>query len=174
LGGHGARRNQRIILRFANGRTDVDRADHPKERIMRMKKLSHPGRLVKNLAEIWLAGLKVGEGLGLTRQELRQVVSRRSAISPEMALPHDEAIGGAAGARLRAQADHGFAQLRERVLSSACVATGLLTMALLSGCSAAPYPPCYGPPFPTSYPRYCQGLPTPYFDDPHAYAYSRW
>ena len=65
---------------------------------MAMKNPSHPGRLVK--ADIEALGLSVAEaakGLGVTRQQLYKVINGESALSPEMALRLEKAIGRTAG-----------------------------------------------------------------------------
>jgi antitoxin HigA-1 len=82
---------------------------------MRMKQPPHPGRLVnENIEEIGLTVAQAAEGLGVTRQQLYKVVNCQSAISPEMALRLEKAIGGAADAWLRMQAAYDLAKLRER------------------------------------------------------------
>jgi len=81
---------------------------------------------------------------------------------------------------------HSGRPVTDKVLSIARPAACLVTLTLLSGCSSALNcygpdfcpPPCYGSPYYDPYARYCRGLPgavsTPYYDDPSAYAYSRW
>ena len=61
---------------------------------MRMKNPPHPGRLVKdNIEEIGLTVAQAAEGLGVTRQQLYKVITCQSAISPEMAVRLEKAIG---------------------------------------------------------------------------------
>ena len=80
---------------------------------MPMKNPSHPGRIIK--ADIEALGLSVAEaasGLGVTRQQLYRVINGESAISPDMALRLEKAIGGDAGLWMRMQVNHDLAQAR--------------------------------------------------------------
>ena len=82
---------------------------------MRMKNPPHPGRLVKeNLDELGLSVAEAAEGLGVTRQQLYKVINCESAISPEMAVRLEKAIGGSADAWLGMQAAYDLAQIRRR------------------------------------------------------------
>ena len=78
-----------------------------------MKNPVHPGCLLQNdLEELGLTVAEAAKGLGVTRQQLYNVLSGRSSISPEMALRLEKAIGGSAGHWLRMQAAYDLAQLR--------------------------------------------------------------
>jgi addiction module HigA family antidote len=80
-----------------------------------MKNPPHPGRLVKdNIDDMGLSVAEAAEGLGVTRQQLYRVVNCRSAVSPEMAVRLEKAIGGTADAWLRMQAAYDLAQVRRR------------------------------------------------------------
>lgn len=80
---------------------------------MRMKNPPHPGRLVKeNIEEMGLTVAQAAEGLGVTRQQLYKVINCQSAISPEMAVRLEKAIGSTADAWLRMQAAYDLAQVR--------------------------------------------------------------
>jgi addiction module HigA family antidote len=82
---------------------------------MRMKNPPHPGRLVKeNIEEMGLTVAQAAEGLGITRQQLYKVINCQSAISPEMAVRLEKAIGGSADAWLRMQAAFDLAGVRQR------------------------------------------------------------
>jgi addiction module HigA family antidote len=82
---------------------------------MAMKKPPHPGRLVKdNIEELGLSVAAAAEGLGVTRQQLYKVIKGESAVSPEMAVRLEKAIGGTADAWLRMQAAYDLAQVRLR------------------------------------------------------------
>ena len=82
---------------------------------MGMKKPPHPGRLVKdNVEELGLSVAAAAEGLGVTRQQLYKVIKGESAVSPEMAVRLEKAIGGTADAWLRMQAAYDLAQVRLR------------------------------------------------------------
>ena len=54
------------------------------------------------------------KGLGVTRQQLHNVIAGRSAISPEMAIRLEKALGSTADAWLRMQASYDLAKLRAR------------------------------------------------------------
>jgi len=80
---------------------------------MPMKNPPHPGRLVKeNIAELKLTVAQAAAGLGVTRQQLYRVVNCESAISPEMAVRLEKAIGGSANAWLAMQSAHDLAEVR--------------------------------------------------------------
>ena len=82
---------------------------------MRMKNPPHPGRLVKeNIDEIGLTIAQAAEGLGVTRQQLYKIVNGQSAISPEMAVRLEKAIGSTADAWLRMQVAYDLACQRQR------------------------------------------------------------
>ena len=52
--------------------------------------------------------------LGITRQQLYNVISGRSGITPEMALKLEMGVGGTADAWLAMQTAYDLAQLRRR------------------------------------------------------------
>jgi addiction module HigA family antidote len=80
-----------------------------------MKNPPHPGRLVKeNLDELGLSVAQAAEGLGVTRQQLYKVINGESAVSPEMAVRLEKAIGSTAAAWLRMQAAYDIAEVRKR------------------------------------------------------------
>lgn len=82
---------------------------------MPMKSPPHPGRLLRD--EIEDAGLSVAaaaEALGVTRQQVYKIINEESAISPEMAVRLEKAIGSTAEAWLRMQAAHDLARVRAR------------------------------------------------------------
>jgi antitoxin HigA-1 len=82
---------------------------------MPMKNPPHPGRLVKDeIAELGLSIAETAAALGVTRQQLYKIVNARSAISPEMAVRLEKAIGSSADAWLRMQAAHDLARVRQR------------------------------------------------------------
>ena len=81
---------------------------------MRMKNPVHPGELVKaNLEELKLTTAEAAKALKVTRQQLHNVVSSKSAISPEMAVRFEKAFGGSADTWLRMQAAYDLAQARK-------------------------------------------------------------
>ena len=80
-----------------------------------MKNSPHPGELVQdNLAELGLTAAEAATGLGITRQQLHNVITGRSALSPEMALRLEQAFGNTADAWLRMQIAHDLARLLSR------------------------------------------------------------
>jgi addiction module HigA family antidote len=82
---------------------------------MPMKNPSHPGRLIKaDLDELGLSIAEAATGLGVTRQQLYRVINAESAISPDMALRLEKAIGGSADSWLRMQMNYDLAQARLR------------------------------------------------------------
>jgi addiction module HigA family antidote len=85
---------------------------------MPMKNPSHPGAGLKD--DIEALGLSVAEaakGLGVTRQQLYRVIKGECAITPEMALRLEKAIGSTADTWLRMQMNYDLAQVRLRASS---------------------------------------------------------
>jgi antitoxin HigA-1 len=82
---------------------------------MPMKNPVHPGELVKaNLDELELSVAEAASGLGVTRQQLYNVISGKSAVTPEMAVRLEKAFGGGADMWLRMQVAYDLAQVRQR------------------------------------------------------------
>ena len=82
---------------------------------MPMTSPPHPGLgLRDDIEELGLSVAEAAEGLGVTRQQLHNVVSGRSAISPEMAVRLEKAIGSTADTWLRLQAAYDLSLLRLR------------------------------------------------------------
>ena len=81
---------------------------------MRMKNPVHPGELVKaNLEELDLGVAAAAKALGVTRQQLYNVIGGKSAVTPEMAVRFEKAFGGSADMWLRMQAAYDLAQARQ-------------------------------------------------------------
>jgi antitoxin HigA-1 len=81
---------------------------------MSMKNPVHPGQLVKaNLEELEQSVAAAADAIGVTRQALNNVISGKSAVSPEMAIRFEQAFGGSADMWLRMQAAHDLAQARQ-------------------------------------------------------------
>jgi antitoxin HigA-1 len=81
---------------------------------MSMKNPVHPGQLVKaNLEELEQSVAAADDAIGVTRQALSNVISGKSAVSPEMAIRFEQAFGGSADMWLRMQAAHDLAQARQ-------------------------------------------------------------
>jgi antitoxin HigA-1 len=82
---------------------------------MRMKNPVHPGIVLKNeLKELGIGVAAAAKALGVTRQQLDNVLNSKSAVSPEMALRLEIGIGSTADAWLVMQNAHDLAQLRPR------------------------------------------------------------
>jgi addiction module HigA family antidote len=85
---------------------------------MPMKNPPHPGAGLKD--DIEALGLSVAEaakGLRVTRQQLYRVINGDCAITPEMAIRLEKAIGSTADAWLRMQMNYDLAQARRRASS---------------------------------------------------------
>ena len=82
---------------------------------MPMKSPAHPGRLIKNeLDEMGLSVAAAAEGLGVTRQQLYNVINGKSAVTPEMAVRLEKGIGSTADTRLRMQIAFDLAAINAR------------------------------------------------------------
>ncbi len=80
-----------------------------------MKNPVHPGALVAaNLDEIGLRVAEAAKAIGVTRQQLYNVINGKSAVTPEMAVRLEKAFGGSADMWLRMQAAHDLAKVRLR------------------------------------------------------------
>jgi addiction module HigA family antidote len=94
------------IFSFENG------SEH---RIMPMKNPPHPGELLKdNVDELGISIAEAAKGLGVTRQQLYNVINGKSGITPEMAVRLEKGVGGTAAAWLGMQAAFDLAQVRKR------------------------------------------------------------
>ena len=81
---------------------------------MPMKSPAHPGRLIKNeLDDMGLSVAAAAEGLGVTRQQLYNVINGKSAVTPEMAVRLEKGIGSTADTWLRMQTASDLAQVRQ-------------------------------------------------------------
>jgi addiction module HigA family antidote len=80
-----------------------------------MKNPPHPGELVRaNLDDLDVTVAQAAVGLGITRQQLYNVIRGKSGITPEMALRFEKALGGSASMWLAMQANHDLAQARRK------------------------------------------------------------
>ncbi len=74
---------------------------------MGMKNPAHPGLLVKEfIDDLRLSVAEAAKGLGITRQQLHNVIAGRSSVTPEMAIRFEKAFGGTADTWLRMQMNH--------------------------------------------------------------------
>ena len=80
-----------------------------------MKNPAHPGELVAaTLEDMGVSISAAAKSLGITRQQLHNLIAGRSAVSPEMAVRLELGIGSTAETWLRMQLNHDLAQIRER------------------------------------------------------------
>lgn len=80
-----------------------------------MKNPAHPGELIgEMLAELGVSISAAAKGLGITRQQLHNVISGRSGVTAEMAVRLEKALGSTADTWLRMQMNYELAQIRER------------------------------------------------------------
>ncbi len=85
---------------------------------MEMKNPVHPGLLVKEcLDDLGLSVAEAAKGLGITRQQLHNVIAGRSNVTPEMAIRFEKAFGSTADTWLRMQMNYDLAHLRKRAAS---------------------------------------------------------
>jgi addiction module HigA family antidote len=76
-----------------------------KELEMEMKNPPHPGELIiDNLDELGMTVVAAAKALGVSRQQLHNLISGRSAITPGMAVKLELAIGSTADTWLRMRA----------------------------------------------------------------------
>lgn len=82
---------------------------------MPMKNPPHPGEMIgDSLEEMGISISEAAKGLGVTRQQLHNVIAGRCAITPEMAFRLEKALGSTADAWLRMQANYDLARIRAR------------------------------------------------------------
>ena len=82
---------------------------------MQMKKPNYPGDIIRDCLDD--LGVNVTEGakaLGVTRATLSRVLNRKAAVSAEMAVRLEKAIGSTAGFWLRLQLNYDLAQVQAR------------------------------------------------------------
>ncbi len=67
------------------------------DKTMEMKNPVHPGLLVKEcLDDLGLSVAEAAKGLGISRQQLHNVIAGRSNVTPEMAIRFEKAFGSTA------------------------------------------------------------------------------
>jgi addiction module HigA family antidote len=85
---------------------------------MDMKNPPHPGQLVGDtLDELEITISEAARGLGITRQQLHNVIAGRSGITPEMAVKLEKAIGSTADTWLKMQMNYDLVQVRKRAIN---------------------------------------------------------
>jgi addiction module HigA family antidote len=84
---------------------------------MEMKNPPHPGELIGDtLDDLKVSVSKAASGLGISRQQLHNLISGRSGITPEMAVKLEQAIGSTADTWLRMQMNYDLAQVRKQAI----------------------------------------------------------
>lgn len=82
---------------------------------MPMKNPVHPGELIADaLEELGLSVAEAAKGLGVSRQQLHNVIAGRSAVSAEMAYRLEKAMGSTAQTWLSMQVNYDLAQIMAR------------------------------------------------------------
>jgi addiction module HigA family antidote len=82
---------------------------------LQMKAPPHPGEMVGDtLDELGVTITQAAKVLGVTRQQLHNLISGRSGVSTEMAVRLEKALGSTADAWLRMQMNYDLAKIRER------------------------------------------------------------
>ena len=82
---------------------------------MPMKNPPHPGEMIGDSLEAMNISISdAAKALGVTRQQLHNLIAGRCAIMPEMAYRLEKAVGSTADAWLRMQANYDLAQIRAR------------------------------------------------------------
>jgi addiction module HigA family antidote len=85
---------------------------------MPMKNPPRPGEMIgDSLEELGFSVADAAKAIGVTRQQLHNVIAGRCAISPEMAFRLEKALGSTAETWLHMQANYDLAQIRERAAS---------------------------------------------------------
>ena len=80
-----------------------------------MKNPPHPGQHVKSELEgLNVSVAKAAEALGVTRQQLTNVIAGRSSITPDMALRLEAGIGSTAETWIELQRAYDLARVRAR------------------------------------------------------------
>ena len=74
-------------------------------------------RLKDDIDALGLSVAEAAKGLGVTRQQLYRVIRGQCAISSEMAIRLEKAVGGTADSWLRMQIGYDLAQVRARTRS---------------------------------------------------------
>jgi addiction module HigA family antidote len=97
---------------------------------MLMKNPSHPGELIKSeIEELGLTLVDAAKGLGISRQQLHNVIAGRSGVTPEMAIRLEKAIGSTADTWLRMQMNYDLTQARKLAIKVKRLAPGGLPKA---------------------------------------------
>ena len=80
-------------------------------------KPAHPGeRIAEVLEELGLSVAVAAKALGISRQQLHNVIAARAGVTPEMALRLEKALGSAAQTWLAMQSEYNLAQVRRAAI----------------------------------------------------------
>jgi hypothetical protein len=83
-----------------------------------MKNPPHPGEMIgDSLDDLGVSISKAAKDIGVTRQQLHNLIAGRCGIVPEMAFRLEKALGSTADTWLRLQANYDLAQIRARASS---------------------------------------------------------
>src|SRR5437667_1223248 len=83
-----------------------------------MKNPAHPGELIGDtLAELGVSVTKAAKVLGITRQQLHNLIAGRCGVTAEMAIRLEKALGSTADTWLRMQMNYDLARVRGRSAS---------------------------------------------------------
>jgi addiction module HigA family antidote len=82
---------------------------------LQMKNPAHPGELIgDSLDELGVSISDAAKAIGITRQQLHNLIAGRSGIMPEMAVRLEKALGSTADTWLRMQMNYDLARIRQR------------------------------------------------------------
>jgi addiction module HigA family antidote len=85
---------------------------------MFMRNPPHPGELIgDNLDELGISVTDAAKALGVSRQQLHNVIAGRYKITPEMAVRLEKALGSTADTWLQMHMNYDLAQIRDRASS---------------------------------------------------------
>jgi addiction module HigA family antidote len=80
-----------------------------------MKSPPHPGRGLRyDIEALGLSVAEAAQALGISRQQLNNVLTGKSAITPEMAVRLEQGVGGVARGWLALQAAYDLGQVKAR------------------------------------------------------------
>src|SRR5258708_40001938 len=83
--------------------------------MLSMKNPAHPGELIsETLNELGVSISEAARVLGITRQQLHNLIAGRSGVTAEMAVRLEKALGSTADTWLRMQMNHDLAQAKRR------------------------------------------------------------
>ena len=76
---------------------------------------SHPGELIADsLGALGWTMVDAARGLGISRQQLHNIVSGKSAATPQLEVKLEQALGGSADSWLRLQNAYDLARIQQR------------------------------------------------------------